>query len=38
MTADQFLEFNNKDESDPIYDEIFTVRSDLGQLIKKIGM
>jgi hypothetical protein len=38
MTQEQFLDFNNKFEAHPDFDELFKCREDLGSLIKKIGL
>lgn len=38
MTNEQFLDFNNKFEAHPDFDELFKNREDLGSLIKKIGL
>jgi hypothetical protein len=38
MTKDKFLDFNHKNEAHPDFDDLFKIRHELGQLIKKIGL
>ena len=38
MPEDKFLDFNNKFEGHPDFDDIFNMRKDLGGLLKKLGL